>query len=84
MKPGLHHYGLIFHFVGKILEGRDAWMPVGPGHWSLDPERIDESRCFNVSTRCGCLSETFRSAQPRLQLGLDVLVPWVLAEAEPD
>jgi hypothetical protein len=83
---GLHIYDGWFHFVGSIVSGRDAQVPVGPKAWNLDPEQITSTFELGFTARIELLEplEPSFKGHPVVQLIFSALgVPWLIGEPEP-
>jgi len=66
-----------FHFVGRILDGRD----VLDGEGAYEFEKLPSEFEFGFTSRLSLVPDAF-AGHPIVQLEFVTRVPWVLAEAE--
>lgn len=85
LRPGIHLYNGLFHFVGRVEEGDDAWQPVEPGSEVRTPafEKLGDGFSFGLSRSVGVLADSFAGGQAA-QVEFMAEVPWVLEEPEPE
>lgn len=83
IRPGEHHYGGWFHFVGRIVNGSDACKQIATNAWGFDLEKISAEFQLGFTNRIGLLREAFKG-QPVVQIEFQAVVPWLLAVAEPE
>ena len=79
---GLHHYGVAFHFVGRIQQGEDCWVRSGKRGWALKVEPLREGISLGFSKRTLWVPDELKG-QPVLQMELVMDIPWVTDEEEP-
>jgi|SRR5579862_3228458 len=80
---GKYHYAGFFHLVGKILNGADASRQIAANAWAFDLEKVDERFQLGFTSRIALLDKSFASL-PVVQLEFQAIVPWLLAEPEPE
>jgi hypothetical protein len=82
LDSGLHKYGGWFHFVGTIVSGRDAMVPVGIGAFHHDLEQISTNFALGFTARITLPEPSFKG-HPVVQIEYDADIPWLLGEPEP-
>lgn len=80
--PGRHLYGGWFHFVGAILEGRDAAVQVAENVWRPDLEPVADRFKLGFTSMLALVSEPFKGLQ-LAQLEFSTELPWTLESGEP-
>lgn len=82
LQSGRHLYGGWFHFVGAIVEGRDAAMQVTENVWRPDLESVSEWFKLGFSSRLALVPKAFEGLQV-VQLEFNAQLPWTLESSEP-
>jgi hypothetical protein len=75
---GLHFYGGFYHIVGRIVEGRDSWVTVGPNQVHTELSPLVESFKFGFTEHVALVPKGF--PEPVLQVEFLGNIPWVLEE----
>lgn len=83
LKSGKHLYGGLFHFVGSILDGRDAAKQVAENIWQPDLETISDRFRLGFTSRVGLVPKPFEGLQ-LVQLEFNTELPWILESSEPE
>ncbi|GJL80120.1 MAG: hypothetical protein NPINA01_31090 [Nitrospinaceae bacterium] len=78
LDSGLHSYGGWYHFIGSIVDGADCVQ-----NCSVELERISDKASFGFSRQASLVHDSFPD-HPVIQLDIDIEIPWVLNETEPD
>lgn len=61
LESGLHSYGGWFHFVGSIVSGSDALVPIDANTGTFDLHRITDHFSAGVSVRTALVDQAFDS-----------------------
>lgn len=87
-RPGYHMYEVWFHFVGKILSGRDAWKQVGDNGYVFDLEELRSSPhlAYGFTNRLALVPSSIGGfpKTPVVQLEFEFEVPWVIDNVPAD
>jgi hypothetical protein len=71
VSPEWHHYGGWFHLIGEVKSSYDRYHEVCKGFsWEFRNHRDLANEAFGD--------------MPLIQVEVDIIVPWVIAEAEPE
>lgn len=79
---GRHFYAGWFHFVGAILEGRDAAVQIAENTWQPDLEPVTDRFKLGFTSRVELVAKAFEGLQV-VQLEFSTELPWVLDSSEP-
>jgi hypothetical protein len=81
--PGRRSYGGIFHFIGRALSGRDAFVSKDGKSGTWDLESLAKAFALGLTSHLSLVPEPFGSL-PVLQIDFQAEVPWVLEQPAPD
>jgi len=82
LESGRHLYGGWFHFVGAILDGRDAARQVSEKTWQPDLEPVSDGFDLGFTSKTALVPKPF-AGLPVVQVEFLAQVPWILQEDEP-
>jgi hypothetical protein len=82
LASGRHLYGGWFHFVGAILDGRDAARQISEKTWQPDLEPVSDGFDLGFTSRTALVPKPF-AGLPVVQVEFSAQVPWILQEDEP-
>jgi hypothetical protein len=82
LESGKHLYGGWFHFVGSILDGRDAKRQVAENVWQPDLEPMSDRFSLGFTSTIELAPESFAGFQ-LVQLEFSTQLPWALDATEP-
>jgi hypothetical protein len=83
LENGLHSYGGWFHFVGTIVSGADAFVPIDANSGTFDLHPVTDRFSSGVSVRTALVDRAFDS-QVLLQLEFSANIPWTIEVEEAD
>jgi hypothetical protein len=82
LASGRHLYGGWFHFVGAILDGRDAAVQVAENVWQPELQLVTDRFKMGFTSRLALVAEPFKGLQ-LAQLEFSTELPWTLESGEP-
>jgi hypothetical protein len=82
LNSGKHLYGGWFHFVGEILSGEDAAVPVAENVWKPSLDSVTDDFSLGFTKKVGMVPKSFQGFQ-LVQLEFTAQLPWLLEKNEP-